>query len=177
MTSRATGFLPLRSTLRARPRARLLALLLGACALGVAAPAAADHDDDREGWSAEDSERPGPFSVGRPAIYIAPSRDGLRARALPVRHDRWQDDDDDDWDDHPRWRHRHHERRPRGWCPPRSYGWGHQRYAPVYRCGPCGHDYGSYNELSLHIGHRHHVPWHRAGRAIFRVNFGFLFGG
>jgi hypothetical protein len=125
-------------------------------------PAAADGDDDRRRW-------PWAITAGRPAS---------RRRAA-ITTGRW----------HYRYGghgghgghgHRHHDGcGHRGWHGPRVvknhyYGYPvhHYGYAPAAYCGPCGNHFDSYDDLSYHVHHHHHIAALQLPFVIFQASVG-----
>ena len=141
---------------------------LAAALLAPAAPAAADDDDHR--------------------------RHG-RGRHHDRGHDRHHHRDHDRHRGHYRYSghgghyrdgghgghgHRHHQGCGHGgWYGPRvvkhnyySYPVHHYGYAPSAYCGPCGHHFDSYDDLSYHVHHHHHIAAIELPFVIFQAAIG-----
>ena len=151
-----------------RDRFAVPILFTGALLL-PALPAAADDDDDH----------------GR----------GHRGRGHHYRgHDRHHDRDHDRHRGHYRHGghgghhgghgHRHHRGCGHGgghggWYGPRvvkhhyySYPVHHYGYAPAAYCGPCGNHFDSYDDLSYHVHHHHHIAAIELPFVIFQASIG-----
>ena len=144
---------------------RRLGALISVAALAAAVPATAmaEHRDERRGWSVRHDHR------GR-------DHHGHHAR--------------DDRGDHGRGHRGHHSSCSRdhghGHGPSRFHGFWHRPYtargvhhygaAPAYACRPCGLHFGSYDGLTGHVHHHHHVAGWRIPGLISQVSFGFAFG-
>ncbi len=53
---------------------------------------------------------------------------------------------------------------------------GYAHREPAYYCAPCSHRFGSYDALSRHVHHRHHVPLWKLPFVIVDSVLGGIFG-
>ena len=134
-------------------------IALAGALLLPAVPAAADDDDDDRG----------------------------RGHGRHYRgHDRHQDGHRDRYREHYRHGghgghgHRHHRGCGHGgWHGPRivnhhygGYPVHHYGYAPAAYCGPCGNHFDSYDDLSYHVHHHHHIAALELPFVIFQASIG-----
>jgi len=73
---------------------------------------------------------------------------------------------------HHRKHYRHHNRRHY----PTYRHAGYRQEVAGYYCGPCNHRFHSYNALSRHVHHKHHIPLWQLPFVIVHSVFNGIFG-